>query len=324
MTRALPILTLTPNPAIDQTIELPALTPGAVNVARAVQHNAGGKGINVASCLADWGAPVIAAGLLGQDNAAPFEALFAQKGIQDACQRLPGATRTNIKLAAANTGETTDINLPGPAVPAAAWQALLADAAARVQPGQWALAAGSLPPDLRAQGYAPLLQKLAARGARVALDTSGAALAQAMQTVQQERLPLALIKPNRHELQELAARPLPDTAALLHEARRLNGLGIEAVAISLGADGALLCTATGAWQAAPLPVQPLSTVGAGDAQVAGLLAARHAGQPWPEALRLGVAFATAKLGRIGPHLPAPAQVQALAARVQVQALPLPA
>ena len=128
-----------------------------------------------------------------------------------------------------------------------------------------------------------------------------------MQTVQQERLPLALIKPNRHELQELAARPLLDTAALLHEARRLNGLGIEAVAISLGADGALLCTATGAWQAAPLPVQPLSTVGAGDAQVAGLLAARYVGQLWSEALRLGVAFATAKLGRIGPHLPAPAQ-----------------
>ena len=120
----LPILTITPHPAIDETVSLPSLRPGAVNVATQARRNAGGKGINVASCLADWGAPVVALGLLGQDNAAAFEALFARKGIADACQRVPGSTRTNIKIVAADTGDTTDINLPGPAVPAAAWQAL--------------------------------------------------------------------------------------------------------------------------------------------------------------------------------------------------------
>ena len=123
----LPILTITPHPAIDETVSLPSLRPGAVNVATQARRNAGGKGINVASCLADWGAPVVALGLLGQDNAAAFEALFARKGIADACQRVPGSTRTNIKIVAADTGDTTDINLPGPAVPAAAWQALLQD-----------------------------------------------------------------------------------------------------------------------------------------------------------------------------------------------------
>lgn len=311
-----PILTLTPNPAIDQTIRLPSLRAGAVNVATQVHHNPGGKGINVASCLADWGTPVVAAGLLGQDNAAAFEALFAGKGIHDACQRLPGSTRTNIKLVADDTGGTTDINLPGPAVPAVAWQALLGDVRQRVQPGQWALAAGSLPPDLRAQGYAPLLRLLAECGAHVALDTSGPALAQALNS----GVPLALIKPNRHELEELAGRPLPTVADLLREARALHARGVAAVAVSLGAEGALISCAEGAWQAAPLPVTPISTVGAGDAQVAGLLAARHAGLAWPDALRLGVAFATAKLRQIGPHLPPQADVQALAQQVRVTPL----
>lgn len=316
------ILTITPNPAIDQTVHVPTLAPGAVHVATAVHHNAGGKGINVASCLADWGTPVVAAGLLGQDNAAPFEALFAQKGIADACQRLPGSTRTNIKLVAADTGDTTDINLPGPAVPPATWQALLDEVGRRMDGAQgnsqdaWALAAGSLPPDLQAQGYVPLLELLAARGARVALDTSGAALKQAVQS----GAPLALIKPNRHELQELAGRALPTMADVLQQARALNARGIEAVVVSLGSEGAVLSTLSGAWQAAPLPVTPISTVGAGDAQVAGLLAARHARQDWPEALRLGVAFATAKLRQIGPHLPAAEEVRALAEKVALSRL----
>ncbi|MDO5624717.1 MAG: 1-phosphofructokinase [Pseudomonadota bacterium] len=315
----LPVFTLTPNPAIDQTVHLPALRAGEVNVATHTQHNAGGKGINVASCLADWGTPVVASGLLGQDNAAPFAALFAQKGVIDACVRLPGRTRTNIKLLAADTGDTTDINLPGPAVPPAAWQALLAAVRQQVQPGQWVVAAGSLPPDLRAAGYAPLLALLVECGAHVVLDTSGPALAQALNG---PHLPV-LIKPNRHELQDWAGRPLRTTADVLHEARALLARGVGAVAVSLGAEGALIATPEGAWQAAPLPVTPLSTVGAGDAQVAGLVAARHAGLPWREALALGVAFATAKLRQIGPHLPARTEVQALAAQVELQALPTP-
>ena len=316
----LPILTITPNPAIDQTVSLPALQPGAVNVATQVRHNAGGKGINVASCLADWGMPAVAAGLLGQDNAAAFEALFARKGIADACQRLPGSTRTNIKLLAADTGDTTDVNLPGPAVPAAAWQALLGDVRQRVQPGQWALAAGSLPPDVQAQGYAPLLRLLHERGAHVALDASGAALAQALQS----GVPLAFIKPNRAELEGLLGQPLHTPADLQRAAQGLHARGVQAVVVSLGAQGAFLSCAQGAWLAAPLPLDsraPVSTVGAGDALVAGLLAARHVGLAWPDALRQGVAFATAKLGQQGPHLPAPDAVRRLMAQAALTPLP---
>ena len=92
------ILTLTLNPAIDQTIVLDALVPGSVQRASAVRSHAGGKGVNVASCLADWGLNVAATGILGADNAAPFDQLFARKGIADRFLRIPGETRTNLKL----------------------------------------------------------------------------------------------------------------------------------------------------------------------------------------------------------------------------------
>lgn len=104
--------TVTLNPAIDQTVSLPHLAVGEVNRATAVRHDPGGKGINVASVLADWGVSVAAHGLLGRANAAPFEALFAQKSIADRMLRVAGETRTNVKILEED-GRTTDLNLPG-------------------------------------------------------------------------------------------------------------------------------------------------------------------------------------------------------------------
>ena len=121
------MLTLTLNPAIDVTVTLEALRPGQVNPALRQERHAAGKGINVASCLADWGAAVTATGLLGADNESIFRALFAEKRIADRCTRIPGETRTNIKLLDRSSGETTDINLPGLAPDAAALDACIAE-----------------------------------------------------------------------------------------------------------------------------------------------------------------------------------------------------
>ena len=198
-------------------------------------------------------------------------------------------------------------------MPAAAWQALLQDVRQRAQPGQWALAAGSLPPGLQTEGYAPLLKLLHERGARIALDTSGAALKQALAC----GVPLALIKPNRHELETLLGRPLPTCTDLREAARGLHAQGVETVVVSLGAQGAFMSSPEGAWLAAPLPVKPVSTVGAGDAQVAGLLAARHARLGWQEALRYGVAFATAKLGLAGADSMERQTISALENKVEI-------
>ncbi|CAO3361127.1 1-phosphofructokinase [Azospirillum palustre] len=306
------VVTVTLNPAIDQTITVEALKPGSVHRAKAVRHNAGGKGVNVASCLADWGTPVIATGLLGTGNAAPFEALFQAKGIADAFIRLPGETRVNIKIADLAANDTTDINLPGLSADAGAVDRVRETVLGLVEPGTPVLLAGSLPEGLPADAYAALTADLAAAGARVVLDSSGAPLAAALAST--GALPHC-IKPNRHELEDWAGRPLPTTADLLDAARDLHRRGVSVVVVSLGADGALFVDGARALHGRLPPVQALSTVGAGDAMVAGLIAAFQQDGGLEDVARLSVAFATAKLGCFGPNLPDPATVRTLAAQV---------
>ncbi len=117
-------VTVTLNPAIDQTVRLASLRPGHVHRARSSRDDAGGKGINVAACLADWGVPTAALGVLGGGNDGVFGALFSTRGMVDGCLRIPGSTRTNIKLVDEDNGETTDINLPGLALDDAALDAV--------------------------------------------------------------------------------------------------------------------------------------------------------------------------------------------------------
>ncbi|BAI75555.1 1-phosphofructokinase (plasmid) [Azospirillum sp. B510] len=308
----MPVVTVTLNPAIDQTITVEALKPGSVHRAKAVRHNAGGKGVNVASCLADWGVPVVATGLLGAGNAAPFEALFQAKGIADAFLRQPGETRVNIKIADLAANDTTDINLPGLSAEAGALAKVRETVRSLAEPGTLVLLAGSLPEGLSNDAYAVLTAEFAAAGARVVLDSSGAPLAAALAST--GALPFC-IKPNRHELEDWAGRPLPTDTDLLEAARGLQRRGVAVVVVSLGADGALFVDGTRALHGRLPPVNALSTVGAGDAMVAGLIAAFQQGGDLDEVARLSVAFAAAKLGCFGPNLPDPAIVRSLAAEV---------
>lgn len=307
------IRTVALNPAIDQTISLPLLEPGEMVRATATRQDPGGKAVNVASCLADWGIKVVVTGLLGQENATSFEQLFAQKGIADSMIRVAGATRTNIKILE-DGGRTTDVNLPGfdasPDDCKAVWNQL-----ATVASGDLVVVSGSQPAGLPQDTTARLVADLAGRGARVVLDVSGAPLVQALQGPART-LPFA-IKPNRHELQELLGRSLPDRAALAHAAQDLLARGIGLVVVSLGAEGALFATHDRVLVARPVALATGSSVGAGDAMVAGMTAALAEGLDLPTLARQATAFAGAKLRNPGPHLPGVAEVRAIAAQVGI-------
>ena len=310
-----PVRTVTLNPAIDQTIMLDALWAGRVHRAQAVRYDPGGKGVNVASCLADWGVPAIVTGLLGADNAAPFEALFAAKAIEDRFVRVPGDTRTNIKLLETSAGgTTTDINLPSPFASGAAL-AQVRQQLDDVAPDDLVVLSGSLPDSLPDDTYRHLVGGLRGIGARVVLDASGAPLAQAL-GAPEDALPFC-IKPNRHELETWAGRALEDPVVLLAAARALHGMGIALVAVSLGAQGALFVSGDGALHAAPPVLEVGSAVGAGDAMVAGLTAAVRAGSSLEAVARLATAFATGKLRHPGAHLPDGETVLALAALAKI-------
>ncbi|MBZ4376859.1 1-phosphofructokinase [Corallococcus sp. AS-1-6] len=308
------VVTVTLNAAIDQTLECPGFTAGAVNRVVAETRTPGGKGINVAAFLARGPRPVTATGFLGEDSAPLFEALFRERGIQDRCLRLPGSSRVNLKVVDRTGGAVTDLNLPGPRVPEEALGALLETLEALAEENGCFVLSGSVPAGVPASIYATLTQRLRAKGARVAVDTSGAPLRHAVAARPD------FVKPNAHELEELLERPLRNAGDIASAARELHATGIRLVVVSLGADGALFVSDDGAWRALPPPVEVASTVGAGDALVAAVLAARLAGQDLETCARASTAFAAGKLARVGPVPPTPERVAELVRAVRLHPL----
>jgi 1-phosphofructokinase len=308
------LVTITLNPAIDEMITLAALRPGHVHRAIGSQTHAGGKGVNVASCLADWGLEVTATGILGAENAGVFEALFTAKNIEDRFLRVVGATRTNIKLG--HDGDTTDINLPGLRTAPDAVTHVLESVLALGLADSLVVLAGSLPEGLAPDTYAGMISVLAKAGARVLLDVSGTPLNLALEGT---TLPFA-IKPNRAELEAYCGHALPDHESLIAAARQFIARGMQMVVVSLGAEGALFVTAQQTLHAALPALHAASTVGAGDAMVAGLVAAQAEALDLEKTACLATAFAVAKLGQAGPNLPPRSAVLALADSVKITPL----
>ncbi|MGK8479784.1 1-phosphofructokinase [Pseudomonas stutzeri] len=306
------VLTVTLNPALDLTVQLPALRLGEVNRSDNLQVHAAGKGLNVAQVLADLGHQLTVTGFLGEANAQPFEQLFAARGFADEFVRVAGETRSNIKLAEAD-GRITDINGPGLEVGAAQRDELLARLERLVPGHELVVVAGSLPRGVEVPWFVELLQRLARLGARVALDTSGAAL--------REGLALSpwLIKPNEEELAQARGLDPADARALADEARRLNAR-IEHVVMSQGAAGVSWFSPAAAWHAQPPKVRVVSTVGAGDSLLAGMLHGLLAGWPAERTLTHATAIAAQAVGQIGFGITDRAQLAELEAAVRLQPL----
>lgn len=309
------IATLSLNPAIDQTARVPNFTAGRVNRVEWEQSDTGGKGVNVASFLADAGLKVTATGLLGAANAEPFVELFARKGIDDRCLRLSGRTRVNVKITDPVLDQVTDINFPGLSPLPADLLLLIETIDKLCEDTDWFVLSGSVPAGVPSHVYADLIKRLKGRGKRVVLDTSGAPFAEAVSCGPD------IVKPNVDELAELTGRPLDDQAEVLAAARSLIDAGVGLVAVSMGADGALFVEGRSpVVLAIPPAITVKSTVGAGDAMVAGLVTGTLRGLDLAGRARLATAFSLGALGEVGPNLPGPEVIDAFAARVQVRVL----
>ncbi|SDI78287.1 1-phosphofructokinase [Pseudomonas flavescens] len=286
------ILTLTLNPALDLTVSLDTLQSGAVNRSLGMTSHAAGKGLNVSQVLADLGHKVTVSGFLGTVNAVPFEQLFHRRGFIDAFVRVPGETRSNIKLAERN-GCVTDLNGPGPEVDAAHQQQLL-DQLEQIAVGHDAVVvAGSLPRGVTIEWFAALLRRLVSLGLPLALDTSGAALRAGLTAGPW------LIKPNEEELAEACDLASASPGRLDDAIRQLQQGGIEHVLLSRGAQGADWFGPHGVLHAQPPQVEVVSTVGAGDSLLAATLHGLLSEWPAERTLRLATAVAAQAVTQIG-------------------------
>jgi len=307
------VLTVTLNPALDLTVQLPALRLGEVNRSDNLQVHAAGKGLNVAQVLADLGHQLTVTGFLGEANAQPFEQLFAARGFADEFVRVAGETRSNIKLAEAD-GRITDINGPGLEVGAAQREELLARLERLVPDHDLVVVAGSLPRGIEVQWFVELLQRLKRLGIRVALDTSGAALRKGLAATPW------LIKPNEQELGEARGVALDDSSAVAAEARRLQAEGIAHVVVSQGAHGVSWFSPNAALHANPPKVRVVSTVGAGDSLLAGMLPGLLEGWPAERTLTHATAIAAQAVGQVGFGITDTAQLAELEAAIRLQPL----
>ena len=303
------ITTLTLNPAIDRTVTIPGFTAGAVNRVEHTSDRAGGKGINVAAALAEHEHAVAALGFLGRDNESAFTSFFSAHGIEDRCLRLPGQTRVGIKITDPVLHETTDINFPG-LTPAVSDLAALREKLAALS-GGWCVLAGSLPPGVPTNIYREFIATLKASGVRTVLDSSGEALREALKSAPD------IIKPNVHELEAHLGRALPTEADVIAAARELVAGGVKLVVVSRGADGACFVTAGEAVVARPPSVAVRSTVGAGDAMVAGIIAAQLRNLSLADCARLATAYSLSALTRTDDAFDAKAAVKAFVSRVQI-------
>ena len=319
------ILTLTPNPSIDATMQLDSeLRRGHVQRPSSVTQVAGGKGVNVAHAMLLADKPALA--VFPADSNDPFVALTRQTGIPFHAVPVDEGVRINATITEPD-GTTNKINGPGATVDDAARRAIEETVVRLAANSSWLVMAGSLPPGVPVDWYTQLIAAVRDAHPRlpVAVDTSDEpvrSLGRGLETAAP-----TLIKPNGLELGQLTGRDGEaweeaaaggDVSGVVAAARLIVDRGVREVLVTLGAAGAALVTGRGVWFATPPPVEVLSTVGAGDSSLDGYLIARAEGGGPADCLARAVAYGTAATGLPGTTIPSPAQLDL--ARTHVRAL----
>ncbi len=291
------IVTFTANPSVDRTAEVAELVRGAVIRATAVRVDGGGKGVNVTRALAANGHASIAVLPTGGAEGAQLVALLTAEKLRFEAVAVDGSIRANVTIVEPD-GTTTKINEPGPTL-ATAELAALTDALLRAAAGaDWAVLSGSLPPGASDELYATITAALRAMGVRVAIDADGELLRRTLPAEPD------VLKPNRQELEQATGIAVLGPKEALIAIEQLRAAGARTVLASLGSEGAVLIDHTGSYHAGAQAVAR-STVGAGDATLAGFLAAGGAG---PDALVEAVAWGAAAAALPGSRMPRPTEI----------------
>jgi 6-phosphofructokinase 2 len=306
-----PIVTLTINPTIDAFCRTDRVIPVRKVRTHGEHYVPGGGGLNASRMIRELGGATVAFYMAGGLTGQALEGMVERTGL--AAVRIPmtGLTRVSHVVLEESTGQEYRFTPEGPDVEEAEWRHCLEVLAVVEAP--YVVASGSLAPGIPADFYAQVARLVKERGGRMVVDSSGPPLREALAEG------VHLIKPSRGELEKLLGR----TAASVAEAEALalevvaSGRA-EIVALTLGAEGAVLATRDGTIRLSSPKVETRSAVGAGDAFLGAMMYAMASGQTLPQAFALGVAAGAATAAASGTALATRAQIEGLLPEVTVQ------
>lgn len=284
------VITITMNPAIDLSTSVDEVTP--VHKLRCAQakRDPGGGGINVARVITRLGGDVTAIYPVGGATGQLLRRLVDAEKIRSMTFEVADETRLSFVVSENKSGNEYRFVLPGPTLSDAEWHRCILDLQRLPLSGGYLVMSGSLPAGVPTDFFASVARMAKERGLLPVLDSSGPALAAAL------RESVYLVKPNHRELQELTGQALQDEASRLAACRELvDKRRAQAVALTLGHEGALLVTRDAAWRAQALPIKPVSTVGAGDSFLGAMTWALAGGHDLENAFRYGIAAGSAAL-----------------------------
>lgn len=315
------ILTVTLNAAIDRTVAVPNFRLGRRHRAVESRTVAGGKGINVARALSLLGRPVIASGFVGGPTGTRVLEGLQEESVLTDFTRIASETRINLAVIDPTSGEQTEINERGPAVSPEEVQRLFDRIGYLAGGAKICVLAGSVPPGAGDDLYARLVDDLSRRGVPVVLDAEGEAMLAGV------RAGASMVTPNETEAEELVGQEFADKGDLAQGLLELVRLGASEAAITRP-DGCVAAVGEGGsrrlLEIHTEPLEAVSTVGSGDAFVAGYVAARYEGRSAEDCLAYGVACGAESTQHFGAGTVDRNQVERLLGEVSVHDLEVPA
>jgi 1-phosphofructokinase/tagatose 6-phosphate kinase len=315
------ILTVTLNAAIDRTVAVPSFRQGHRHRAVEASTVAGGKGINVARALKLLGRPVIATGLAGGPTGARLMESLAEESILTDFTWISGESRTNLAVIDPTTGEQTEINERGPDVSGEELDRFMEKLLYLAHGARICVIAGSLPPSVPASFAARMVTDLKALGVETILDTEGEPLVAGL------RAEPAAVTPNATEAEGAVGHEFNDRQDLLSGLASLIELGASEAVITLE-QGCFASLLDGeqrhVYEVTAPSLEPVATVGSGDAFLAGFVASRFENGSPEDCLRSAVACGAESTQHFGAGTIDAHEVDRLAQRVEVNSLDAPA
>ncbi|WAH40940.1 1-phosphofructokinase [Alicyclobacillus fastidiosus] len=304
------VITVTLNPAVDLFVSVKHLEPGTLHRVPTPLQHAGGKGLNVAKMLASLSVPTVATGFLGGRRGDWLHEALLSQGVDSKFVRIANESRMNVKVID-EAGTLTELNSPAPAFTDDEWRAFGDTLRTLCEPNSWLALCGNLPAGCPNHWYQNTISWAKQSDIKTLLDASGVALELGLKACPD------VIKPNQHELEQLTGLTLHNLEEVMRAAAQLVDAGVGLVVVSLGEEGLAAVTSSAAIHVRVPSVPVVSSVGAGDTVVAGLLYGIFHRFSLYDTVRFAAAAGTAKVQKPGNMHPSQVDIETCLASTDI-------